>query len=75
MKDSTKQIVKKINVLKTQVPRNWAGKVAERMNKSIPCVYAYSRGERGVKSGYPLQVLKHLLTIKEETEIEIEKYT
>ena len=43
------------------------------MEKSVKSIYAYSRGERGVRRGYPVEVLTHLTKLVEERNEEIKK--
>jgi len=43
------------------------------MGKSVASVYAYARGEKGMRKGYPREVLKHLNQIIKEDQNETKK--
>lgn len=63
------EIQKKI----AHAPHNWASVVAAKMGKSETTIYAYANGTRGLRRGYPVEVLKHLNEIIAKQEVEIEK--
>ncbi len=56
-----------------KAPHNWAELVADKMGKSEVTIYAYANGTRGLRRGYPVEVLKHLNLIVADRESEIEK--
>lgn len=56
-----------------KAPHNWAEMIADRMGKNVISVYAYANGTRGLRRGYPVEVLKHLNELIEEKNSEIEK--
>ena len=75
MEQNTQQVVRKISELKEQVPSDWAERISEKMGKSPESVWAYARGERGVRKGCHLQVLRYLTAIHKEHMREIQKLT
>jgi|GEM_PF-7105784 len=60
------QLISKIQEKMPEAPHNWAEIVAEKMGKSVASIYAYARGEKGMRKGYPREVLRHLNQIIEE---------
>jgi hypothetical protein len=66
-------LVEKIAEQIKKAPHDWAEKIAAKMGKGAGSVYAYSRCERGVRRGYPVEVLKHLTQLVSEREKEQEK--
>lgn len=74
MTQSTHEIVLKISKLKKEVPNDWAERIGKQLNKSPTLIRYYSRGERGVKKGYPLQVLKHLTAYHTLHQLEIKSF-
>lgn len=75
MEQTTHSIVQAISKKINKAPHDWKKTIADKMEKSEHSVYAYSRGLRGIRRGYPLEVLKHLNTLIEEQQKEIEKLT
>jgi hypothetical protein len=67
------QLIKTIQEKMPEAPHNWAEIVAEKMGKSVASVYAYARGEKGMRKGYPREVLKHLNQIIKEDQNETKK--
>jgi hypothetical protein len=68
-------LVEKMAELIKKAPHDWAEKIAANMGKCAGSVYAYSKCERGVRKGYPVEVLKQLTEIVKEKEKEIKKLT
>lgn len=67
-------ISKKIAALAKKAPSDWAEQIAVLMGrKSVQSIYYYAAGQRGVKKGYPLEVLKHLNRIVQEKDKRTEK--
>lgn len=63
------KVIEKIQELIPSAPSKWAELVAEKMGKSKSMVREYARGDKGLRTGGPIEVLKHLKTIiREETE-------
>lgn len=60
------QLIKTIQEKKCRAPHDWAVLVAKKMGKSVPSIYAYARGEKGMRKGYPREVLRHLNQIIEK---------
>lgn len=56
----TEEIIEKIKELTPQAPPDWADKIATQMVKSVDSVYAYARGDRGIRRGYHKEVLRIL---------------
>jgi hypothetical protein len=54
------EIIEKIKELIPQAPSYWADSIAGKMNKSTDSVYAYARGDRGIRAGYHKEVLRLL---------------
>ncbi|HKI90118.1 MAG TPA: hypothetical protein VKA38_13900 [Draconibacterium sp.] len=73
--NSNDLIIRKISELIPEAPHDWAKIIAKKMGKTEVSIYAYARGERGLRRGYPLQLLKHLNELVIEKEQEIEKIT
>ena len=69
------KVIQSINQKRKEAPSDWAEQISVKMNKSVESVWAYARGERGIRSGFHIQVLNHLNTILEQKEIEIQKAT
>jgi hypothetical protein len=69
------QIKKKINLLLPEAPTNWADLIALKMGKSASSVRAYVRGEKGLRNGHSITVLKLLIEIVDERRAEIENLT
>lgn len=68
-------LVEKIAELIKKAPHDWADTIASEMGKCTGSVYAYSKCERGVRRGYPVEVLKRLTKIVNEKEKELKKLT
>lgn len=75
MEQITHTIVQAIAAKRKEAPHDWAEQIAEKMDKSVQTVYAYSRGLRGIRHDYPMQVLEHLNTLIEERNAKLEKLT
>lgn len=75
MEQSTHDIVQKISELKKEVPSDWAERIAKDMQKSVTLIRYYALGQRGIKKGYPLEVLKRLTVIHKNHISEIKKLT
>jgi imidazole glycerol phosphate synthase subunit HisF len=77
MEQNTQNIllIEKIAELIKKAPHDWAERIAEKMGKGAGSVYLYSKCERGMRRGYPLEVLKHLTEMVKEKEKEIKKLT
>ena len=73
--NSNDLIIQKISELIPEAPHDWAKIIAKKMGKTEVSIYAYARGERGLRRGYPLQLLKHLNKLIAERNQEIEKIT
>ena len=71
----TQFIINRISELIPTVNKDWAEVIGRKMQKEPGTIRAYARGKRGVRSGHHLQVLKHLKTLYEENNAEIEKLT
>jgi len=70
MEVDIKKALEAIAELKKQVPEDWAIVIGAKMNKAPNTVRAYSLGERGVRNGAYLEVLKHLtVMVAERNEI------
>jgi len=67
------KVIKKIQELIPQAPSKWADMIAERMGKSTSMVHMYARGEKGLRNGGAIEVLKHIKTIIQEEAEEIKK--
>ena len=66
-------VVKKIQNLKAEAPRNWASTIAERTGFSYSYIIAIAAGTKGRDAA--LEVLKHLHDIVDERNREIKKLT
>jgi imidazole glycerol phosphate synthase subunit HisF len=77
MEQNTQNIllVEKMAELIKKAPHDWAERIAEKMGKGAGSVYLYSKCERGMRRGYPLEVLKQLTEMVKEQEKEIKKLT
>ena len=53
-------ITEKIKELIPQAPPDWADTIAAMMDKSTDSIYAYARGNRGIRAGYHKEVLRIL---------------
>jgi hypothetical protein len=73
--NSTDLVLEKIQKLLNNAPHDWADRIAAKMGKGTGSIYAYSKGERGVRRGYPVEVLRHLTEMVKEKEKEIKKLT
>lgn len=69
------KVIQAINEKRKEAPTDWAEQISVKMNKSVESIWAYARGERGIRSGFHIEVLNHLNIILEEKEIEIQKAT
>jgi hypothetical protein len=67
------EILQKISELIKNAPDTWAETIAIKMGKSVNSVYAYARGDRGLKKGYHKEVLKFLKEIIASEKLENEK--
>ena len=65
----------RIKELIPKVNRNWAIIIGNKMQKTPNTIRAYSRGERGIKSGNHVLLLKHLTTLERENAEEIKELT
>ncbi|OFX52412.1 MAG: hypothetical protein A2066_21695 [Bacteroidetes bacterium GWB2_41_8] len=54
------EIIERIKELIPQAPPDWADTIAAKMGKSSGAVYAYARGDRGIRKGYHKEVLAQL---------------
>jgi hypothetical protein len=68
-------ITQKIAEQIPHAPHDWAKRIAKKMGKTEVSIYAYARGERGMRRGYPLELLKHLNKLIVEKKQKIEKLT
>lgn len=67
------QIIEKIKELIPDAPGDWAEQIAEKMGKSTESVYAYARGDRGSRTGFHKEVLRHLKVLVANETKEIKK--
>ena len=72
-KNTQIKILEKIQELVPQAPDDWAVRISEIMGKSRESIYAYARGDKGVRKGYPREVLRHLIDIIDEETRKTEK--
>lgn len=73
--NSNDLVLEKIQKLLNDAPHDWAERIADKMGKCPGSVYAYSKGERGLRKGYHIEVLKQLTEMVKEKEREIKKLT
>jgi len=75
MEQNTQKIllVEKMEELIKKAPHDWAERIAEKMGKGAGSVYLYSKCERGMRRGYPLEVLRQLTEMVSEREKEQQK--
>ena len=58
-----KLILNSITTLIPKLNNNWADVISQRMSKSPQTIRAYARGERGIKSGRHISLLKEMKTL------------
>ena len=66
MKDQDKEVIEKIKELIPSAPAYWAKAIAGKMKKSDDSVYAYVRGDKGIRQGHHKEVLRLIKIMVEE---------
>ena len=67
------KVINKIEELIPEAPSAWAEIIAEKMGKSTAMIRNYARGEKGLRTDGPLEVLRHLKAIIKKRKEIIEK--
>jgi len=60
------EVILKIKELIPTAPHFWASAIAGKMKKSDDSIYAYVRGDKGIRRGHHKEVLKQLKKLIED---------
>lgn len=74
MEHSTQVVLNQIKELKNKhLPGNWAEQAAPIMKKKPGTIRAYARGDRGIRKGQHIQLLKALRIVHAQHEESVNK--
>nr|WP_319570224.1 hypothetical protein [uncultured Draconibacterium sp.] len=71
--DEKQELLTRIAELIKKAPADWVETAAREMKKSEQSIYAYARGDRGVRQGKHKEVYKILTRLVEQSEKEIKE--